>query len=122
MSSGQMPRKLNDREMSLTLKRIDGFVPLEQSEQVFMKHARRQLLSRAYVGLSWLGIAAVVFTFTYLGILLKRSSDMSYVVPRLSASLGLILVLIWLAATERISWKIWLVGIFVLFVMSSLIL
>jgi hypothetical protein len=122
MSSGQMPKKLNDRELVITLKRIDGFVPLEQSEHAFMKRASRQLLSRAYVGLSWLGIVTVIFTFTYLGILLKRSHDLSYVAPRISASLGLILVLLWLVATERISWKIWLIGIFVLFMMSNLIL
>ena len=121
MTNGQIPRTLNDHELARTMKRIDGFVPLERSELAHLKRARRQVLSRAYVSFSYLGIVAVVFSLTYLHILLGISGDLFYVVPRMSASIGVILVLMWLAATERIGWKTWAAGFFGLFIFCYII-
>lgn len=103
------------------MKRIDGFVPLERSELAHLKRARRQVLSRAYVAFSYLGIVAVIFSLTYLHILLGISSDLSYVVPRLSASIGIIIILGWLLFTERITWKTWIAGFLGLFIFCVLI-
>jgi hypothetical protein len=121
MTTEQIPRVLNDHELARTMRRIDGFVPLERSELAHLKSARRQILSRAYVALSYLGIVTIIFSFTYLHILLGKSSNLFYVLPRMSAALGVVLVLLWLAATERITWRMWAAGFFGLFIMCYLI-
>jgi len=121
MTAGQIPRVLNDHELARTMRRIDGFVPLERSEMAHLKRARRQVLSRVYVSISYLGIMTVIFSLTYLHILLGISGDLSYVLPRISASIGVILVLMWLVVTERIAWKTWIAGFFGLFIFCYLI-
>ena len=121
MATRQSPKVLNDHELARTMRRVDGFVPLEMSETAHLKRARRQTLSRAYVSLSYLGIVSVFFFLSYLSVLLGISNELSYIIPRMLAALVVIVALMWLMITERIDWKMWAIGILGLFVFCYLI-
>lgn len=103
---GQDGGALNEREVARLLKRIDRMIPLEESEQRLMTSSKRVVYSRLVIAVLWVAVFSSLWTLAYYSMLSANSESLAYIIPRLSVSVGLIAVVVFMRMTDRLklSW------------------
>ena len=114
--------ELNEREIARLLKRVDRMVPLEESEQRLLKSSKRAAYGRAAVALLWIAVFSSLWAFLYYNMLAASSDSMSYILPRLSLSVGLWVSILYLRNTDRLKLRWAVVGGIMVFVISRAIM
>ena len=109
---------ISEREISRLLKRIDRLVPLEESETRLLERSKRVTYSRAAMAIIWIVAFTSMWAVLYYSMLSAQSDSMSYIVPRLSLSVGLMAAILFLRITDRLKMRWALVAAVMIFLIS----
>lgn len=100
--SGKDVGVLGEREVARLLKRIDGMIPVEESERLLLKSSKRAAYGRFAVAITWVVVFGSMWALAYYSILSGHSESLSYILPRLSVSAGLVAAVIFMRFTDRL--------------------
>jgi len=115
---GQRDFTLDERAVARLLKRIDGMVPAEQAEHKLISSSRRIAYGRVAIAVLWVAVFSSLWAALYYGMLSEQSSSLDYILPRLSLSVGLMGVVLYLRMTERMKLTWAMAAAAVIFVIS----